>query len=128
MLFRQRFLDGIRKGTVTLAFRRWRRPSVRAGSTLLTAARQLAIVSIEEVTMTAISDADARRAGYATRAELVTELRARAEGKLYRIELGALISIGSRILMVLEADVTGTSRRSWYVTASDDGGLTWNAP
>ncbi len=49
-------------------------------------------------------------------------------GERGRIELGALISIGNRILMVLEADVTGTSRRSWYVTASDDGGLTWNAP
>jgi hypothetical protein len=30
--------------------------------------------------------------------------------------------------MILETDVTGTSRRGWYVTASDDGGLTWNAP
>ncbi len=36
MLFRMRFLDGIRKGDVTLAFRRWRRPSVREGGTLLT--------------------------------------------------------------------------------------------
>jgi len=90
MLFRQRFLDGIREGAITLAFRRWRRPSVRAGGTLLTAAGQLAIVSVEEVAMTAISDADARRAGYAARDELVTELRARAEGKVYRIELGPL--------------------------------------
>lgn len=45
-----------------------------------------------------------------------------------RIELGALLSFGSRILMILEADVTGTSRRGWYVTASEDGGLSWNAP
>jgi hypothetical protein len=26
MIFRQRFLEGIRDGTITLAFRRWRRP------------------------------------------------------------------------------------------------------
>jgi hypothetical protein len=45
-----------------------------------------------------------------------------------RLELGALISFGSRILVLLEADVTGTSRRGWYVAASDDGGLTWNPP
>jgi hypothetical protein len=64
MIFRQKFLDGIRDGTVTLAFRRWRRPSVRAGGTLLTAVGQLEIVSVGEVAMTRISDADARRAGY----------------------------------------------------------------
>jgi len=45
-----------------------------------------------------------------------------------RIEIGALVSFGERILVILEADVTGTSRRSWYVTASDDGGLTWGVP
>ncbi|WP_437754691.1 hypothetical protein [Sorangium sp. So ce1389] len=43
-----------------------------------------------------------------------------------RIELGALISFGSRLLMLLQADVTGTSRRGWYVTASEDSGLTWS--
>ena len=67
MIFRQRFLDGIRDGTITLAFRRWRRPSVRAGGTLLTAVGQLEIVSVDEVAMTHISDQDARRAGYASR-------------------------------------------------------------
>jgi hypothetical protein len=45
-----------------------------------------------------------------------------------RIEIGTILSFGDRILLVLEADVTGTSRRGWYVTASDDGGLTWGAP
>lgn len=49
-------------------------------------------------------------------------------GERGRIEIGALVSFGERILMILEADVTGTSRRSWYVTASDDGGLTWGVP
>ena len=45
-----------------------------------------------------------------------------------RIELGAILSFGDRVLLLLEADVTGTSRRGWYVTASDDGGLTWGVP
>ncbi|HEY9462140.1 MAG TPA: hypothetical protein VIR54_03570 [Vicinamibacterales bacterium] len=90
MLFRQKFLDGIRDGTITLAFRRWRRPSVRAGGTLLTAVGQLEIVSVDEVAMTGISEDDARRAGYSSREELLIELRARDEGKVYRIELGGL--------------------------------------
>jgi hypothetical protein len=90
MIFRQRFLEGIRDGTITLAFRRWRRPSVRAGGTLLTAVGQLDIVSVAEVVTTHISDADARRAGYASRDDLLSELTGRTEGKVYRVELGVL--------------------------------------
>jgi hypothetical protein len=91
MIFRQRFLEGIRDGTVTLAFRRWRRPSVRAGGTLLTAVGQLEIVSVDEVATTRISDAEARHAGYASRDELLTELSGRTEGTVYRVALGALL-------------------------------------
>jgi len=90
MIFRQRFLEGIRDGTITLAFRRWRRPSVRSGGTLLTPIGQLSITSVDEVAMTRISEAEPHRAGYASRDELVAELQSRDEGKIYRIELGAV--------------------------------------
>ena len=43
-------------------------------------------------------------------------------------ELGALIRFDERILMLLSADVTGTTRRGWYVLASDDGGTHWGPP
>jgi hypothetical protein len=39
-----------------------------------------------------------------------------------RLEIGAFTALGGRALLVLSSDITGTSRRSWYVTASDDGG------
>jgi len=90
MLFRQRFLDGIRDGSITLAFRRWRRPSVRTGGTLLTAVGQLGIASVGRVAIDEISDRDARRAGYESRDELLAELGQRAEGDIYRVELGAI--------------------------------------
>lgn len=45
-----------------------------------------------------------------------------------KMDLGALISFGKRTLILLSADVTGTSRRGWYVIISDDGGLTWTSP
>ena len=90
MIFRQEFLDGIRSGSVTVAFRRWRRPSVKAGGTLLTAAGLLHIHDVTPVTMAGISDADARRAGYPSRQALVEELNERTDGTLYRIELGSL--------------------------------------
>ena len=63
-MIRQRFLEGIQKGTVTLAFRRWRRPSVKSGGTLLTAHGLLHIGDIAIVALEDISNADARRAGY----------------------------------------------------------------
>jgi hypothetical protein len=84
MLFRQETLRGIESGEVTLAFRRWRRPTVRAGGTLRTRAGVLAIESVELVEEGAITDADARRAGAADRAALIARLR--PEGRLYRIE------------------------------------------
>lgn len=90
MIFRQRFLEGIRDGTITLAFRRWRRPSVRSGGTLLTAVGQLSIASVDEVTTTDISEADAQLAGYESRDELLADLDSRDEGTVYRIELGPL--------------------------------------
>ena len=90
MLFKERFLRGIRDGTVTLAFRRWRRPSVRTGGRLRTAVGELEIKSIVEVKPELISEADAIRAGYASRAALNAELALYTEGTLYRIELGSL--------------------------------------
>jgi hypothetical protein len=89
MLFRQETLRGIESGEVTLAFRRWRRPTVRAGGTLRTRAGVLAIESVEPVEEEeAITDADARRAGVAGRAELIARLR--PEGTLYRVEFRRL--------------------------------------
>lgn len=45
-----------------------------------------------------------------------------------KINLQALISFGKRTLLLLTADVTGTSRRGFYVIVSDDGGQTWASP
>lgn len=90
MIFRQSALEAIRAGTVTLAFRRWTRPTVKAGGTLLTALGQLRIGAITVVAPEGITTADARRAGYATREALLADLSRRDDGDVYRIELGAL--------------------------------------
>ena len=90
MLFRQRFLEGIRNGTITLAFRRWRRPSVRAGGTLLTPVGELSISSVSPITLSEISESDALRAGHESLHALLAELRSRPDGTFYRVELGRL--------------------------------------
>lgn len=90
MLFRQHFLNGIGNGTITLAFRRWRRPSVKSGGTLLTAVGQLHIESVREIDAAQISKADARRAGFESLDALLAELSRSKTGTLYRIEFGRL--------------------------------------
>jgi len=83
VLFRARDLDAIGRGELTLAFRRWRRPTVRAGGTLQTAAGLLAIDSVDRIEPGAVTHADAVRAGFPDRAALLAALR--PEGELYRI-------------------------------------------
>ena len=85
MLFRAVLLERIQTGEVTLAFRRWRRPTVKAGGRLRTAIGELAIESVTPCASTAITEADARSAGFASCAELLAELGARPDGDIYRI-------------------------------------------
>jgi hypothetical protein len=105
MLFRQYFLEGIRSGSITVAFRRWQRPSVKSGGSLLTSIGKLYIASVTQITMPQISEKDARRAGYGSLAALLKELRQRSEGKIYRIELGPL-RVDPRIALRREARLT----------------------
>ena len=90
MLFRQAALDGIREGRITLAFRRWLRPTVRTGGTLMLPIGQIQIVDVRQITEDDITEDDARHAGYASRQALRDDLASRTEGSLYRIELGPL--------------------------------------
>ncbi len=84
MLFEQRVLDRIAVGEVTVAFRRWRRPTVKAGGRLRTPIGELAVGVVEAATLEEITDTDARAAGFADRAEALAALSAGA-GQLYRI-------------------------------------------
>jgi hypothetical protein len=88
MLLNRRALDGIAAGEIDLAFRRWRKPTVKAGGTLRSRAGVLAIDAVERTSERRISPEDARRAGFASRAELLRSLR--PEGRLYRIEFHRL--------------------------------------
>jgi hypothetical protein len=90
MLFRAEFLEGIRSGEITLAFRRWQRPSVRSGGSLLTPVGQLGIGTVEQVARDAITAAEARRAGFLSLQALLDDLDRREDGDIYRIELGPL--------------------------------------
>ncbi|MGH7471229.1 MAG: hypothetical protein ACRENP_25040 [Longimicrobiales bacterium] len=89
MILDRNTLDQIARGDVTLAFRKWRRPTVRTGGTLLTSVGQLEIGSVAVIETEAITAEDARLAGYPSKEALLAELN-RREGVIYRIELGAI--------------------------------------
>ena len=84
MLFDQRTLAGVGSGAVTLAFRRWKRPTVRAGGTLTTAVGVLSIDELVIVDRDSISADQAARAGADSLEALLAELD-RRDGELYRI-------------------------------------------
>lgn len=88
MLIRRADLDRIASGEVTLAFRRWQRPTVKAGGTLRTAVGLLRIDAVDLVRAAGLTTAEARAAGYASRADLLEALAGHVDGELYRIRLG----------------------------------------
>jgi hypothetical protein len=84
MLFKKSQLDGIADGSITLTFRRWDGPRVRAGSHQRTAA---GVVAFDDVRVVKdLSDEEARQAGWASRDAVLRQF-ARRTGDLYRIEL-----------------------------------------
>ena len=89
MLVDNQTLARIARGEVSLAFRRWRRPTVRTNGRLMTSAGLLEIGSVTEMEIEQISAEEAKRAGYASKEELLAELGAR-RGKVYRVELARL--------------------------------------
>jgi hypothetical protein len=85
MLVPRATLDRIAAGEVTLQFRRWGRPTVRAGGRLRTAVGELAIDSVEPVPRARITAADAHAAGFPSRKALLARLDRREDGRIYRI-------------------------------------------
>jgi hypothetical protein len=107
VLFRQDVLRRIGEGEVTLAFRRWRRPSVKAGGTLRTRAGVLAIDSVEVVEENEVTEPDARRAGAESREAVLQE--GPQERPLYRIEF-RLAGPDPRIALRERADISPGER------------------
>jgi hypothetical protein len=88
MMIRMRELTAIREGRVDLAFRRWERARIRPGTRMRTAVGVLEIDAVEIVDRSAIDDDEARRAGFASRDDLLQRLdRSRNEGDIHRIQL-----------------------------------------
>lgn len=91
MLLKQEVVEAIRSGTVTLQFRRWTRPTVRAGGTLKTRRGLIRIGAITDMQPQDVTLADANRAGFADLAAFRRWLDSMKQGPLFqRIEVSWL--------------------------------------
>ena len=87
MQFPLRILEAIRDGQVDLAFRRWERARALPGSRRRTAIGVLEVGKVETVERSAVTEADAHRAGFASLNDLLAMLDRRDRGEIHRIEL-----------------------------------------
>lgn len=141
MLLRADTLAGIEAGTIRLAFRRWRRPTVRSGGTLLTRSGQVQIGSVHAVDASELSDRDAALAGFQSLEALLAELDRRPEGTIYRIEFlgvvpdprealretpvdaGAIADLGQRLARLDTASPSGPWTSRTLAAIRDNPGL-----
>jgi hypothetical protein len=125
MLFRRAILTKVRAGEVSIAFRRWTKPSVKAGGFLVTSIGRLAIDEVRPVREAEITEAAARLAGEASRADLMAAL-AKGKGELHRIAFHLVEGEDPRITLREEKDL---SAADWAALkkrlARMDGGAPW---
>jgi hypothetical protein len=88
MLLKLALLEDIKAGKVDVIFRRWNRPTVKAGGTLKTKLGLLSIKSITDMRAEDVTDADAKRAGFKDVPDFRKWLDTMKEGSLFqRIEV-----------------------------------------
>lgn len=88
MLIKNVVLDDIKAGRISLIFRRWKKPGVKAGGTQMTQRGVLAIDAVDLVTERKITNEDAIAAGFASKKDLLADLPERDEPTyLYRIAM-----------------------------------------
>lgn len=88
MLIKLEVLEAIKRGDITLQFRRWTRPSVKPGGTLKTKVGLLKIGRMDEMDPADVTLADARKAGFKDLADFNKWLGSMKQGPLFhRIEV-----------------------------------------
>ena len=110
LLFKKAFWEGLTTGAITVTFRRWQKPHVRAGGRYRChPIGVLEVDAIERVAASSISAKDASRAGFASRDALVTYLAELGPlddaTELWRVELHHG-GDGDRVELALEAELT----------------------
>lgn len=85
MLFKEIHIQGIKSGTISLAFRKWEKASVKRGSIVKTAIGLIEIVGITTINEDKITSNDVLRAGFQNKEQLLKSLRQNNKGSIYKI-------------------------------------------
>ena len=106
MLFKQEHWAGLTDGSITVAFRRWKRPNAKAGRRMRFPGGWLMVDDIRVVHEASITKADARRAGFPSVAALRAQLDELGDGDIYRVAL-RYDGPDERIALREDDDLTG---------------------
>lgn len=113
LLFQKRFHEGLRKGEVTVTFRRWEKPRVKPGGRYR--CHPIGVVEVDAirpVKVSEISARDAKKAGFGSREELIEYLRSggdaaplRDSTELFRVDLH-YGGDGDRVQIALDTELS----------------------
>lgn len=110
LLFKKAYWEGLKDGTITLTFRRWQKPHVKAGGRYR--CHPIGVLEVDDVKLVkagALTSRDAKRAGFASREALVATLAELGPlddaTEIYRVELHHG-GDGDRVPLALEDQLT----------------------
>lgn len=106
MLIEKRLHEGIRNGSVTVMFRRWKRRQVTAGNVYRTAAGRVVVDEVTEVRPAKVLLRDARAAGYASVAEMIADLRGSEEDPVFLLRLRPAEDEDPRAVLAATAELS----------------------
>ncbi len=105
MRFTKPFWDGIADGSVTVAFRNWKSPTVVAGRAYRTGGGRIEVLTVDAVDPSSISETDAGRAGHESAAQVRQALPSGEDRRLYRVEFRRLDEPDPRELLAEQSEL-----------------------
>jgi hypothetical protein len=106
VLIERRLHAGIRDGSITVMFRRWRRRQVTPGNVYRTAAGRIIVESVNEVSPERIRHADAMAAGYHTVADALEDLQGDESDPVYLVRLRHVDEPDPREVLANDTDLS----------------------
>ena len=110
VLFAQWAWDGIRDGSITVTFRRWKRLQVVPGRPYRTAAGRIEVTAVDVVEPSEVTDAEARASGYPSAEALLGDLRGAPDLPIYRIRFRRLDQPDPRDALAADAELAAEDR------------------
>jgi hypothetical protein len=110
MQFETRYRAGIADGSITLTFRRWRRPQAVPGNIYRTAAGRIVVDAVDIVASHSITDAEAKMSGYEDAVSLREDLRGDQMLPVYRVRFHAAPDGDPRDALAAAGDLSEAER------------------